>query len=266
MRSKFAGLIIMMFASACNPFPKKDNHPEVPLISDLLKDQRKFKLVTDMQNLSEIIFLEDDRIFLKPDRSDAPFKIIDVNQGIIFEKTYDWDLPFFIDKKANLYFNRKKYFYPDYRKSQDFKNVVFKDSLSAKSEELNIENDSLKLLALHKYETTLLKRYGYKPCEYVTVHQERCNIFEIKDETLFVRNDYLFNSEFSRTAKDVKKFDDDVLIRWQQGTLPSPVYMYYYKLGDLKFKGENLILPQVITLHHIKYLYSPDFGLYRIIE
>lgn len=81
-----------------------------------------------------------------------------------------------------------------------------------------------------------------------------------------MRNDYLFNSEFSRTAKDVKKFDDDVLIRWQQGTLPSPVYMYYYKLGDLKFKGENLILPQVITLQGIKHLYSPGFGLYRVME
>ncbi|WP_431291831.1 hypothetical protein [Pedobacter sp. P26] len=63
MRCKFAGLMMMLLASACNPFPKKDSHPEVPLISDLLQDQGKFKLVTDMQNLSEIIFLEDDRFF-----------------------------------------------------------------------------------------------------------------------------------------------------------------------------------------------------------
>jgi len=208
MKMRYTGFIFILFALACNPFPKKDTHPDVPFITDLLKDKSKFKLITNMENLSEIIFLEDDQIFLKPDRSELPFKIIDVNQKLVFQGNFDWELPFFIDKKGNLYFNRKKYFYPDYRKSQDFKNVVFADSVSLKSESLKIDNDSLKIKALNEYESSLLKRYGYEPCEYPVVHQERCDIFEVKNETLFVRKDYIFDSNFSRTAKDVKEFDD----------------------------------------------------------
>ena len=67
MKMRYTGFIFILFAFACNPFPKKDTHPDVPFITDLLKDKGKFKLVKNMENLSEIIFLKDDRIFLKPD-------------------------------------------------------------------------------------------------------------------------------------------------------------------------------------------------------
>lgn len=256
----------MFFAFACNPIPQKDAHPEVPLLTELLKDQQKFTMVTDMKDISDIIFLKNDRLFLQPNRSDLPFKIIDVNQHTIFEEVFDWEAPFFIDKSGNLYFNRKKYFYPDYRRSQDFKNIVFTDSIRQYHDGLNMENDSLAQIATDKYEEQLLKKYGYKPCKYDDKHPEQCEIFEVKDETLFVRRDYLFKSQFSNTAKDVKEFDDRVLTRWANGKIPYPVYMYYYKLGDLKFKVENGYHPSVIKIAGSKYLYTPDLGLFRIKE
>lgn len=262
---KYFYLIILLFALGCNPIPKKDKHPEVPMLAELLKDQTKFRKVADLTGLSEIIILNDNRIFLKPDNSKAPFKIIDVDKNIIFEHLYDWKLPFYIDKQANLYFNRKKFFHPDYQKQTDFKTVVFADSVSKKFEELNHLNDSLRLKATEKYELEILKPYGLKPCEYSIVNTASCNVFKVVNETLIVRQTELFKSELSVRKFEVSKFDDDILIGWRNGRLPSPDYLAYYQLNKQRFKCDNMILPTTVTLNGKLYLFTPGLGLYQIL-
>jgi len=262
---RYLNFIVLLFVLGCNPIPKKDAHPEVALLTELLKDSSKFRQVTDMNNISELVFLNDDRILVKPDNSNLPMKIIDINNKVVFEQVYDWKLPFYIDKQGNLYFNRKKFSYPDYKKQEDFKTVVFADSLSKKSEELKHLNDSLRLKAVDKYEIEIIKPYGLEPCEYTTVNTERCDVFEIRNATLIVRQTELFKSEIQKPKLEISKFDDDVLIGWKNGRLPSPDYLAYYELNKQKFKCDDMTLPKTLTLKNKTYLYAPSLGLYEVL-
>lgn len=262
---KYLSFIAFLFIFGCNPIPKKDAHPEVPLLTDLLKDESKFRKVSDMKDVSELVFLNDDRILVKPNNSNLPFKIIDVDRNVIFQDVYDWKLPFYVDKQNNLYFNRKKFFYPDYKKQEDFKTIVFADSLSKKYEELKDLNDSLRLKAVDQYEVDLLKPYRLKPCEYVIVNTERCNVFEIRNDALIVRQTELFKSEFSKTKKEIPKFDDDVLTGWNNGRLPNPVYLAYYELNKQKFKCNDMTNPTTVILKGKTYLYASSLGLYQLL-
>lgn len=262
---KYLIFIALLFVLGCNPIPKKDAHPEVPLLTELLKDSSKFRKVTDMKDVSDLVFLSDNRILVKRDNSNLPFKIIDVNNKVIFEQVYDWDLPFYVDKEGNLYFNRKKFYYPDYRKQEGFKTVVFADSLSKKSEELKDLNDSLRLKAVDKYEVELLKPYGLKPCEYTIVNTASCNVFTIRNGTLIVRQTELFKTEIFKPKFEISKFDDDVLTGWNNGRLPNPVYLAYYELNKQKFKCDDMTEPRTLTLQSKTYLYAPSLGLYEVL-
>ncbi|RZL44367.1 MAG: hypothetical protein EOP00_20095 [Pedobacter sp.] len=262
---KYLNFIALLFVLGCNPIPKKDAHPEVPLLTELLKDSSKFRKVTDMKDVSDLVFLSDDRILVKRDNSNLPFKIIDVNNKVVFEQIYDWDLPFYVDKQGNLYFNRKKFHYPDYKKQEDFKTVVFADSLSKKSEELQHLNDTLRLKAVDKYEVELLKPYGLKPCEYTIANTASCNIFTIRNGALIVRQTELFKTEIFKPKFEISKFDDDILIGWRNGKLPSPDYLAYYELNKQKFKCDDMTYPKTVTLQNKTYLYGPSLGLYEVL-
>ncbi|WP_343558883.1 hypothetical protein [Sphingobacterium sp.] len=256
---------VMLTFLGCNPIPKKDKHPDIPQLVELLKDESKFNKVTDMTGLSSLVFLNDDRILLKPDNSNSPIKIMDVDKNILFEKNYDWKRPFYIDKQGNLYFNGKKFFYPDYKKQEEFKTVVIADSLQKKSEELKGLNDSLQMKALAEYEFELLKPYGLNPCPYTIVNTERCDVFMVINQTLVVRQTDLFKSELDIPKTEIPKFDEDVLVGWRNGKLPSPDYLSYYELKKQRFKCDDIILPKTLTLKGKLYLFASGLGLYQIL-
>ena len=255
----------MMSLFACNPFPKDDAHPDVPLLEDLLKDKSKFKKFVDMENLSDVIFLKDDRILLKPDHSNLPFKIINLKNELILEEKYDWDVPFYIDKQGDLYFNREKYDYPDYKKHENFKTIVFQDSLNRKSEEVKNLNDSLGLKVLKDYEIEILKPFGLAPCEYTIVHTERCDVFEVRNNALIVRQNERFKIDFLKPKNDIPKFDDDVLIAWHNGKLPNPVYLAYYQINNMKFKCDNMTYPKTVSIGGKMHIYTYGLGIYQIL-
>lgn len=258
---------MVVLLTSCNPFPKKDAHPEVPFLEDLLKDETKFKKIIGPENISEIIFLKDDKILLKPSNSELSFKIIDANKTVYFDQVADWKKPFYIDKAGNIYLNKQKYFYPDYKKHEDFKTVVFKDSLDKKSEQLGTKYpDSIKFKMLDEFEISLLKTYHLTPCEYTVVHQERCNIFEIRNNTLVVRQTELFKNDFSKLPTAIPKFDDDVLIRWENGKMVTPIYLAYHQLNTYQFKCDDMMMPTTINLNGKQYLFTHQFGLYLIKE
>lgn len=262
---RYTLLFALLVVLGCNPIPKKDKHPDVPKLTDLLKDESKFRKVTDMIDLNEIIILSDDRVLLKQKGSLLSFSIIDVNKKVIFEHFYDARLPFYVDMQGNLYFDKKKFFYPDYKKEVDFKTVVIADSLSKKSEELKDLSDSLHKKALDKYEVEILKPYGLKPCPYTIVNTQNCNVFKIINQTLVVRQTELFHSELSVPKFAVSKVDDDVLIGWRNGKLPSPDYLAYYELNKQKFKCDDMVNPTTVTLNGKLYLFAPGLGLYQIL-
>lgn len=257
-------VFIMGTLLACNPFPKKDTHPEVPFLADLVKDTTKFTKVLGLEHLSEIAFLKDDRILLKPDDSHLPFKIIDIHGTVIIEKIFDWKLPFHLDQQGNLYFNREKYDYPDYKRHAYFTTVVFKDSIDKKSEALDSKfADSIKFKMLDDYEIKLLKPYGLKPCGY-QVDREKCNVFEVKNNALLVRQDDLYKNDFAKVPVVPQTFDDAILVRWQNSRIAYPVYLVYYQMGKHKFKCEDMTIPNVIKLKGQNYLFSYAFGLFLI--
>jgi len=235
------------------------------MINDLLKDKTKFRKVSDMTGLSEIIVLKDDRILLNPNKSELDFKIIDAAGKVIFKAKYDWKLPFYIDKQGNLYFNRKKYSYPSYANIQEFKTVVFRDSIENKLSSLNELSDSLRSMAVDKYEIDLLKPYGLVPCENALLKEENCDVFELKNNALIVRQSDLFKIDFAKPKKDVPKFDKDILIKWRNGRIATPVYLAYFQIDQLKFKCEDMTFPKTIRIGKKDYLYSSDFGLYEIL-
>ncbi|TDG36444.1 hypothetical protein EZJ43_07960 [Pedobacter changchengzhani] len=258
-------LLCTFFIFGCNPFPRTDAHPEVPLLEDLLKDKSKFKKIVGMENLTEIIFLKDDRILLKPDNSNLPFKIINPENNVILADKYDWNLPFYIDKQGELYFNRKKYFYPDYKKQEGFKNIVVQDSLSKISEENNDLNDSIGLKIWQDYEVKLLKPYGLVPCGNTIVNTDQCDFFEVRNNTLVVRQDERFKIDFVKQKNDIPKFDDNVLIAWHNGKMPNPIYLAYYQINTIKFKCDDMTYPQTVVIADKTYLYSASVGLYQIL-
>ena len=188
-----------------------------------------------------------------------------VDKNIVFEKVYNWNQPFYIDKQGNLYFNGKKFFYPDYKKQEDFRTVVIADSLSQKSEELEELNDSLRMKALATYELEILKPYGLKPCPYTIVNTAHCDVFTVIGQTLVVRQTDLFKSELDIPKTEIPKFDDDVLIGWRNGKLPSPDYLAYYELKKQRFKCDDMIMPKTVTLKGRQYFFAPGLGLYQIL-
>ena len=50
--------IFFFFTSSCNPIPKKDTHPELPYLCDLLADTSKFNKIIDADTIFEIDFLK----------------------------------------------------------------------------------------------------------------------------------------------------------------------------------------------------------------
>ena len=265
LRLSLSLLFLIVLLAGCNPFPKKDTHPELPYLIDLLKDSTKFKQIIGKDQFSELAFLKDDRILLKSGDSELPFKIIDIPGKVIIEQRFDWKMPFYLDQEGNLYFNKEKYQYPDYKKHAAFKTVVFKDSIDKKSEELGDQfADSVKFKMLDDYEIKLLQPYGLKPCEYQIVNTERCDVFEIRNNALLVRQEDRYKNDFAKLPAAAARFDEDVLIRWQNGRMVSPVYLAYYQVSQHKFKCDDMTLPQTIQLKGQNYLISNATGLFLI--
>lgn len=120
---------MLLFLMACNPFPKKDMHPELPFLSELVGKKELFTKIIDYKGVSTVSFLKDDRILVMPDKSNLPLKITDAEGKVLFQVVYDFKKPLYLDPEGNLYGNGRKYFHPDYTRAVDFENVMVSDSL-----------------------------------------------------------------------------------------------------------------------------------------
>lgn len=259
-------LFIMLFLAACNPFPKKDTHPDLPLLSELLLKKEVFTKVLDYKAVSNISFLKDDRILVLPDHSDLPLKIIDGEGAIVFQEVYNFKKPLYLDQEGNLYCNGMKYFYPDYKRMTYFETVVINDSLNNKHAEFELKNpgnDVLNRTLNEAYEKEFLEKYHLEPCDFVLVNEERCDVFEIRDNQLVVRQAELIKNDFAKKEQQLDQFDEPVLLRWENSRMVTPEYMYYYQInGELKFKLEEVEMLKFSILKGRTYLDTP-YGLFK---
>lgn len=259
-------LFIMLFLAACNPFPKKDTHPDLPLLSELLLKKEVFTKVLDYKAVSNISFLKDDRILVLPDHSDLPLKIIDGEGAIVFQEVYNFKKPLYLDQEGNLYCNGMKYFYPDYKRMTYFETVVINDSLNNKHAEFELKNpgnDVLNRTLNEAYEKEFLEKYHLEPCDFVLVNEERCDVFEIRDNQLVVRQAELIKNDFAKKEQQLNQFDEPVLLRWENSRMVTPEYMYYYQInGELKFKLEEVEMLKFSILKGRTYLDTP-YGLFK---
>lgn len=259
-------LFIMLFLAACNPFPKKDTHPDLPLLSELLLKKEVFTKVLDYKAVSNISFLKDDRILVLPDHSDLPLKIIDGEGAIVFQEVYNFKKPLYLDQEGNLYCNGMKYFYPDYKRMTYFETVVINDSLNNKHAEFELKNpgnDVLNRTLNEAYEKEFLEKYHLEPCDFVLVNEERCDVFEIRDNQLVVRQAELIKNDFAKKEQQLNQFDEPVLLRWENSRMVTPEYMYYYQINrELKFKLEEVEMLKFSILKGRTYLDTP-YGLFK---
>lgn len=259
-------LFIMLFLAACNPFPKKDTHPDLLLLSELLLKKEVFTKVLDYKAVSNISFLKDDRILVLPDHSDLPLKIIDGEGAIVFQEVYNFKKPLYLDQEGNLYCNGMKYFYPDYKRMTYFETVVINDSLNNKHAEFELKNpgnDVLNRTLNEAYEKEFLEKYHLEPCDFVLVNEERCDVFEIRDNQLVVRQAELIKNDFAKKEQQLNQFDEPVLLRWENSRMVTPEYMYYYQInGELKFKLEEVEMLKFSILKGRTYLDTP-YGLFK---
>lgn len=259
-------LFIMLFLAACNPFPKKDTHPDLPLLSELLLKKEVFTKVLDYKAVSNISFLKDDRILVLPDHSDLPLKIIDGDGAIVFQEVYNFKKPLYLDQEGNLYCNGMKYFYPDYKRMTYFETVVINDSLNNKHAEFELKNpgnDVLNRTLNEAYEKEFLEKYHLQPCDFVLVNEERCDVFEIRDNQLVVRQAELIKNDFAKKEQQLNQFDEPVLLRWENSRMVTPEYMYYYQINrELKFKLEEVEMLKFSILKGRTYLDTP-YGLFK---
>ncbi|AOM77459.1 hypothetical protein BFS30_09920 [Pedobacter steynii] len=256
----------MLFLAACNPFPKKDTHPDLPLLSELLLKKEAFTKVLDYKAVSNISFLKDDRILVLPDHSGLPLKITDEEGAIVFQKVYNFKKPLYLDQEGNLYCNDMKYFYPDYKRMTYFETVVINDSLNNKHAEFELKNpgnDVLNRALNEAYEKEFLEKYHLEPCDFVLVNEERCDVFEIRGNQLVVRQAELIKNDFAKKEQQLNQFDEPVLLRWENSRMVTPEYMYYYQInGELKFKLEEVDMLKFGILKGRTYLDTP-YGLFK---
>lgn len=263
---RYPGSCLLLFLTACNPFPKKDTHPELPFLSELVAKTELFTKIIDYKGVSAVSFLKDDRILVMPDNSNLPLKITDAEGKVLFQLVYDFKKPLYLDPEGNLYGNGRKYFHPDYARAVDFENVMVSDSLRKKYEEFELKNpgnDSLNRKLTDAYEIGFLKRYQMTPCEFVLVNTEKCDVFEVRNNKLLVRQTTLTKNDFAKKEEQLKEFDEAVLLRWRNGRMATPEYMHYYQINDeVKFKIDDVDLLKFGILKGETYLDTP-YGLFK---
>jgi hypothetical protein len=145
----------------CNPFPEEDTHPEVPYLSELIKNPNVLqKIEIDSVFRNEMQFLKSDKILLQPNFDSDEVILIDANKKVFFKRKHDLELPFYIGKNGDIYCNNIKYYYPDYKKYLKC-NIInihkiiqnYKDKLDA----VIPNNDSVVYSKVEKYTIRLLK-------------------------------------------------------------------------------------------------------------
>ena len=260
----------LFFFLSCNPIPKKDSHPELPYLLDLLKDKTKFtKVVIDTVGLFDIEFLKSDKILLKKNDSNYPIQIIDVDGKTIFEKKIDWNIPFYIDSKGNIYCDNLKYEYPNFTHIEKLESVYIKDSIANYNELLykkfstsgNQKKDEIyskiRLKMYINYENEILKKYGI---------EEQEEVFEIRNNQLVVWSDEKFKNDFEKETNKFEFYDKSILLKYGNsgGHFGGP-YLNYYKLNEkCNFKAIDNPWPVKIKLNDQNYIYFSEAGLFKI--
>jgi hypothetical protein len=275
-----ANSLVFMFFIACNPIPKKDIHPELPYLKDLLKDQSKFTgmILHPRDAPTQLYFLKSDKIVLPSISSDAPIKIVDIHNKVLFEKVYNWNMPFYIDSVGNIYCNNMKYSAPDYKTEVQCAAVYIADSTRAFSDKLDKQfvstddvakqmyNDSVSLKLYTEYEKQLLVKYGINPNNADEI------VYKIVNNQLVVWNNkgnlFVIDAYLKPTSK-VEYFDESVLLEYRNSGGhfggPYPVYLNYHKLKNgIKFKEEDNPWPEIISLEGKDYIYFNKCGLFLI--
>ncbi len=273
-------LIYLLLFVACNPIPKKDTHPEVPYLKDLLKDQSKFEQVKfdSDENKRDVYFLKSDKVFLSSNSSDEPFKIVDVHNKVVFEKIYNWNIPFYMDSVGNIYCNHKKYFAPEYKMEVPLMAVNIQDSTMAYSIKLNkmfpstddvlkqTINDSLSLKMYIDYEKKLQLKYG------IDANNNDNRVYKIIQNRLVVchnKTGLFFIDAYLKPSTKVDYFDESILLEYRTSGGhfggPYPVYLNYHVLKNgIKFKEEDNPWPDLISLEGKDYIYFNKCGLFLI--
>ncbi len=139
-------LIISLFAVLVS-CTKKDNHPEVQYLSDLVNNKKILqKIEIDSIYNENMKFLKSDKILLQTYDALQNIKIIDLNQNVIFEKKCNPKIKIYIDKNGNIFCDNMKYFYPDYKKSVNFEVIdIYKliNEYKINLEKITPNNDSI---------------------------------------------------------------------------------------------------------------------------
>jgi hypothetical protein len=271
---------VLLMNSACNPIPKKDSHPELPYLKELLKDQSKFKKVkfNVKDETPELYFLKSGKIVLSSNNSDAPIKIVDVNNKVLFEKVYNWNIPFYMDSIGNIYCDNKKYLAPQYKSEIPFTAVNIADSMNAYRSQLEKmfpstdnalkqwNNDSVSTKMYTEFEKQLLLKYG------IDTNSSDDMIYKISNNQLIVFNNKgnLFVIDaYLKSSSKVEYFDESILLEYRTSGGhfggPYPVYLNYHLLKNgIKFKEEDNPWPVTISLDGNDYIYFNKCGLYQI--
>jgi hypothetical protein len=275
----FIAIVILSMNLACNPIPKKDSHPELPYLKDVLKDQSKFTEVKfiGIEKTPQLYFLKSDKIVLPASNSDAPIRILSLNNEVLFEKVYNWDKPFYMDSLGNIYCNSKQYLAPDYKVEMPFNTIHVDDSINEYRKQLEKmfpssnddakqrDNDSISTKMYVDYERKLLLRYSLDP------NSEEM-IYKIMNNQLMVCNNkgnlFVIDPYLKKTSK-VDYFDESILLEYRSSGGhfggPYPVYLNYHVLKNgIKFKEEDNPWPETIELEGKEYIYFNKCGLYRI--
>jgi hypothetical protein len=271
---------LFIVCMACNPIPKKDTHPELPYLKDLLKDQSKFEKVTfsNKDMTPDLCFLKSDKILLKSNSSETPFKIVDINNKIIFEKMYNWNIPFYLDSIGNIYCDNKKYLAPQYKSEiscvainiedsmNSYRNLLDKMFPSTNDPKKQWNNDSISTKMYTAYEKQLALKYK------VDAENTEAMVYKIMNNQLVVWNNkgnlFVIDAYVKPTSK-VDYFDESVLLEYRTSGGhfggPYPVYLNYHVLKNgIKFKEEDNPWPVTISLDGNDYIYFNKCGLYKI--
>jgi hypothetical protein len=161
MKNRLLLILLAVCSLSCNPFPEKDTHPEVPYLSELIKDSNVLqKIEIDSVFKNEIQFLKSDKILLQPNFDSDEVILTDADKKVFFKRKHNLELPFYIAQNGDIYCNNIKYYYPDYKKYVkcniiNINKIVqnYKDKLEA----IIPNNDSITYSKVEEYTIRLLK-------------------------------------------------------------------------------------------------------------
>ncbi|HRX16371.1 MAG TPA: hypothetical protein P5123_08660 [Spirochaetota bacterium] len=273
-------LLLFFLTVACNPLPKKDKYPDVPLFEEAVSDHNIFEKISSGSNQFEIVFLKDNRIMFLPVLSkytslQGILKISELNGHNIRSVNIEDGEPLYIDTEGNLHYKNTKYIYPDYKQTQAYETIIISDILRDKKrklDELYKDDESKASKIFDEYQKELSNKYQIEPCESSLnslFAGESCDLYFFHNDRLVIRQNQLYKNEFAKETKPLKEFDDPVITGYKGSGgdygVPLPVYMRYYEIGDnIKFKEKDYPYPVQIKLNGDQFVYSARYGLYRV--